>query len=489
MSNESSVVLVDNVLTLVWFRKDLRLSDNPALAKAANRGDILPVFILDDVSQAMVTGASAWWLEQSLKSLDDSLGGALNVFCGDPLVIINKLCDCNNISHVVWNRCYEASEVTRDKYIKSALREGGKTVETFNGRLLYEPWQVLKKDDTPYKVFTPFYRRGYQGVFDQFPEPLPIPKRLVCVHKDSDSIFIDELGLTPKKTPWFEKLESQWSVSEKSAHRSLASFIDHKICNYETDRDFPSQDTGSHLGPYLHWGQISPLQVVSQVRRQVPFPRSESFLRQLVWREFSHYLLFYFPRIAHRNLKSEYDCFPWGDNPTDLTRWQQGQTGIPLVDAGMRQLWQTGTMHNRVRMICASFLVKNLLIHWKHGADWFMDCLLDADVANNSAGWQWVAGSGADAAPFFRIFNPVTQGEKFDAHGEYIRKYIPELSALPEKYICSPWLAPASELAVAGVELGVTYPKPMVDLKSSRQDALDALKHMKQENARTQQAE
>lgn len=420
-----------------------------------------------------------------MQSLDQSLQGKLNIFSGNPLQILSRLVEENQAAGVYWNRCYDAQSIERDGLIKSTFRDAGLQMKSFNGSLLWEPWQVLKNDGTHYKVFTPYYRRGCL----QKPaprRPLPAPENMQLL-KLENSLTVEALSLLPAIN-WHKKMEGHWDISEEGARDRLDKFIFNGIQDYRDGRNFPDRENVSRLSPYLHFGQISVNTAWHTALDAAPVIGNEksldTFLSELGWREFSYYLLYHYPQLPTENLQPRFDRFPWEkDGESALRAWQTGQTGYPLVDAGMRELWQTGYMHNRVRMVVGSFLVKNLLIHWHSGEQWFWDCLVDADLASNSASWQWVAGCGADAAPFFRIFNPITQSEKFDKQGDYIRRYVPELSDMPAKYIHAPWLAPAEVLDTAGVEIGDNYPAPIVDVKASRERALDAFKLTKDDVA------
>lgn len=467
---------------IVWFRQDLRLSDNPAFKSAVDTGaPVLPVYVLDDehAGEWSMGAASRWWLHRSLMSLDKDLEGGLRVFSGKADEIISKLVNKVNACGVYWNRCYEPWRVSRDGRIKYDLQAEGYEVRSFNGSLLFEPQNVAKSDGTPYKVFTPFYRKGCLGGPSPR-EPLDEPARF-RLHDMNTETDIDGLRLLPK-IRWYHEMEDVWHPGEQGANERLVTFLEEGIENYKSGRDRPDQAFVSRLSPHLHFGEISPHQVWYAAKEleadSAIATEIDHFLSELGWREFSNHLLYHWPQLPRQNLQKKFDRFPWRDDDAALTKWQSGLTGYPIVDAGMRELWRTGYMHNRVRMIVGSFLVKNLLLHWQHGENWFWDTLVDADLANNSAGWQWIAGCGADAAPYFRIFNPVTQGQKFDPDGVYVRRYLPELASLPNKFIHHPWDASQEMLTTAGVKLGDDYPQPMVDLKATRERALAAFKSL-----------
>ncbi len=464
---------------VLWFRQDLRLSDNLALAAAADSGrPVIPVYILDDVAAGewSMGAANRWWLHHSLGQLSDSLQGSLSVFSGDSSDILLRLVGEVGAGEVVWNRCYEPWQVELDDRVDAALHSAGISTQVFDGALLFEPENVSKPNGTPYKVFTPYYRNGclQRAPNPRMPLAAPVNMKL---EKVTSGCKLDDLQLLPE-TRWDAGISREWIPGEEAAHKRLEAFLDDGLSDYKDGRNRPDRNNVSRLSPHLHFGEISPHQVWHAAKRYEAFAGLERevdcFLSELGWREFSHYILFHSPTLPRQNLQSKFDKFKWRDDPQSLQRWQRGETGYPIVDAGMRELWQTGYMHNRVRMIVASFLIKNLLLHWHHGEDWFWDTLLDANLANNSASWQWVAGCGADAAPYFRIFNPVTQGQKFDPEGLYVRRFVPELAKMPDKYVHNPWMAPADILESANVELGKRYPEPIVDLKFSRQRALDA---------------
>lgn len=470
--------------SIVWFRQDLRIKDNPALSAAAENSKILPVYIYDKSvpEHAALGGASNWFLYHALESLNKALDEKLVIMVGDPQKLLPELMENLDIEAIHWNRMYEPWAQERDSNIKKCLKDKGKIAKSHNGSLLWEPMHVLKKDETPYRVFTPYYRKGcLSKAHPRY--PLARPSIDYIEANDQARLHVDELGLLPS-IPWDEKIRELWNVSEEGAQDKLSDFINNAIKNYNDDRNIPSIKGTSQLSPYLHMGLISPHQawyaVLDAFDGNTDLKGVDVFLSELGWREFSYYLLFHFPKIQHENFNTKFDKFPWRDDAKALKAWQFGKTGIPIVDAGMRELYQTGYMHNRVRMIVGSFLVKNLLIDWRKGERWFWDCLLDADSASNTASWQWVAGSGADAAPYFRIFNPILQGEKFDKQGEYVKQYCPELADLPNKYIHQPWNASEDILKQANIKLGVDYPEPIVDLKASRQRALDAFASTKE---------
>ena len=573
-----------NDVVICWFRQDLRLSDNPALTAACERGRVLPVYILDDVNagEFAMGGASRWWLHRSLESLGRSLKGALRIYRGDASGVLLGLAECLGVRGVYWNRCYEPWRIERDARIKERLGAAGVEARSFNGSLLWEPWTVCKGDGAPYWVFTPYYRRGCLGK-EPPRAPLPAPGGLECftdggsgqaggtaggaagpggepaggkpagpersagglepgepaggkpagperpagglepgqpaggaagpggpgqtaeglgpreselpgglepeksglpaaelepgepgrLRQTAGGLELGGLGL-PAEEGWAEKIASHWVVGEEGARRRLEAFIEEGLGHYKGGRDLPDKPYVSRMSPHLHFGEISPNQLWYAVRGMGDDEHIDHYCSELGWREFSYYQLYHHPDLPRVNLQAKFNRYPWRDNAEALEAWKRGRTGIPLVDAGMRELWRTGYMHNRVRMVVASFLVKNLGIHWHRGEEWFRDTLVDADLASNSAGWQWVAGCGADAAPFFRIFNPVLQGRKFDPEGRYIRRFVPEIASLPAKHLFDPWNAPREVLDEAGIELGVTYPRPLIDLGESRRAALAA---------------
>ena len=472
-------------VSIYWIRQDLRLSDNPALTASVKNGSIIPIYILDDKNpkEHKIGSSSKIWLHYSLQKLQKQFDNKLIFSIGNPEVILTELCQSESINNIFWNRVYEPWGISRDKKIKENMKKEGVEINTFNGSLLWEPWQVLKNDGTPYRVFTPYYRRGCLNA-NEPRRPLEKPRKIDYFEvKNFKCLTIDQLNLLPKHA-WKEKIIETWNIGEKAAKKRLDEFVESELNDYKEGRNFPSKKNVSRLSPHLHWGEISPNTVWFKVwdLNQLGIQHqqdTDTFLSEMGWREFSNYLLYYFPELPRKNLQKKFDNFSWDNNPLFLKAWQKGQTGYPIIDAGMRELWSTGYMHNRLRMIVGSFLVKNLLLHWHEGEKWFWDCLVDANLASNSSGWQWIAGCGADAAPYFRIFNPITQGLKFDADGDYVRKFVPEISLLPNKFLFNPWEAPDEILEKANVKLGESYPKPIVDIKASRQKALSAFAELK----------
>ncbi len=479
----------DSAPSILWFRQDLRLADNPALdAALARNAPILPVYVLDDETPGRwaAGGAGRWWLHCSLKSLAadlENLGRPLVLRRGPAERVVLELAAEVGAGAVYWNRCYEPFAIARDTRIKTALHARALTAESGNAALLFEPWLPQTKSGGPFKVFTPFWRHllGRSAP----PRPLPRPEALPDgIEARGESL--ENWSLLPHAPDWAGGLRDSWTPGEAGAKSRLEAFLDAAVGDYQAQRDLPDSPGTSRLSPHLHWGEISPRQIWHATRHSAAASgldpaSSEAFLRELGWREFSYHLLYHWPELPERNWKQSFDAFPWREDEAAYRAWTRGRTGYPLVDAGMRELWATGWMHNRVRMVAASFLIKHLLIHWRRGEAWFWDTLVDADLASNSASWQWVAGSGADAAPFFRIFNPVTQSRKFDPEGGYLRRWLPELAKLPAAAIHAPWEADAGTLAAAGVDLGETYPWPIVDHAAARKRALAALETIKAE--------
>lgn len=472
--------------TIVWFRQDLRLTDNPALQYALLNGAIVPIYIWDEsVSTEWSMGsASKWWVHHSLTSLSESLeklGHTLHILKGDPIDVLEHLIGITGATAVTWNRCYEPYSIHRDQNIKSVLTQRGVNVKTFNASLLFEPWTIHPINGDFFKMFTPFWKQCLKQPIGSIVDSLSLLKKVKPYPMPiADSCSVDALNLQPTNPNWATGFDQFWHPGEAGALKAFQSFLN-KIHQYKVSRDFLDQDGTSKLSPHLHFGEISPryLWQTCQTLLEVQPDHAGNihcFLTEIGWREFSYHLLYHVPDLPTQPFRTQFKNFPWQDDSLRFQAWKQGKTGIPIVDAGMRELWQTGYMHNRARMIVASFLTKNVLIAWQNGEAWFWDTLLDADLANNSASWQWVAGCGADAAPYFRIFNPVLQGKKFDPSGDYVRRWVPELKALNTKYIHHPWEAPESILTAANVRLGQTYPLPIVDLQTSRRRALDAYK-------------
>jgi deoxyribodipyrimidine photo-lyase len=468
---------------IVWFRRDLRLSDNPALQAALDAGYTpVPVYVFapDEDEPWQPGGATRAWLHASLRSLDADLrarGSRLVVRHGGSQRELDALVDATGAEAIFWNRLYEPAAIARDVKLKEHFKARGLLAQSENSALLVEPWTIVTGSGTPYRVFTPFWKNAVQridlGGITAAPTALPAPPAVAA------SVTIDSLSLAPR-LGWDAGFWQHWMPGEAGAQELLEAFVDGAINGYKEQRNFPDRTGSSKLSPHLHFGEISPRQIVQRLRSQTWPAKVEPdvvhYVSELGWREFSHHLLFHYPQTAQQNLNEKFDRFRWADtDPGKLAAWQRGRTGIPIVDAGMRELWATGWMHNRVRMIVASVLTKNLRYHWSHGAAWFWDTLVDADLANNTQGWQWTAGTGADAAPYFRIFNPVTQAMKFDGQGSYIRRWVPELAALPVPAIFAPW-----DHAALAARLAPDYPSaPIVDLQTSRDDALAALSETK----------
>jgi deoxyribodipyrimidine photo-lyase len=466
---------------LVWFRRDLRLADNPALAAAVSSGrPVVCLFVLDESPASRpLGGAARWWLDKSLRALAASLeaiGGRLILRRGDPRVQVPALAAEIGAGLVTWNRLYEPAVVERDAALKADLKAAGIEVRSFNAALLNEPWTVRTGAGGPFQVFTPYWRaaRAQIGAVELAPEPAALAPPASWPASEA----IDAWRLHPHHPDWSGGF-TPWRPGEAGALARLDRFLLKGLPGYGARRDQPGDDAGSGLSPHLHWGEIGPRQIWRRAMELAAPPAQDldKFLAELGWREFNHQLLFHHGDLAQTNVRRAFDAFGWREDPSA----RAGRTGHPMVDAGLRELWATGFMHNRVRMIAASFLIKHLLIDWREGERWFWDTLVDADLASNAANWQWVAGCGADAAPFFRIFNPITQGEKFDPRGAYVRRWVPELARLPDDALHAPWTAPPGVLAAAGVRLGRDYPRPIVDHAFARQRALDALARLKVE--------
>lgn len=477
---------------LLWFRQDLRLADNPALAAALARGGpVLPVYVLDDAGEGgwPAGGASRWWLHHSLVALDADLrarGARLILARGDSATELDRLRRATGAGAVYWNRRYEPAARARDAALKAALGTVGVDARSFNASLLFEPHTVRNKQGGPFQVFTPYWRHCLTLTM---PEPgAAAPRAIPAPASWPTSLEIGQLSLLPK-IRWDAAFPERWRPGEAGAQARLRTFLGAGVVHaYDERRNLPAVEGTSGLSPHLHFGEIGPRQIVAAVRalgREAGLhPASNGarvYLSEVGWREFAHHLLYHFEHTPERPLRADYERFPWAEDPdgAKLRAWQIGRTGYPIVDAGMRELWTTGWMHNRVRMVAASFLVKHLRLPWQAGAAWFWDTLVDADLAANTLGWQWSAGCGADAAPYFRIFAPVAQGEKFDAGGDYVRRWAPELARMPDKYLHAPWTAPATVLTHAGVRLGEDYPRPVVDHATARAEALAAFRTLR----------
>ena len=473
-------VMTDLAPSLVWFRDDRRLTDHPALNAAVERGaPLVLLYILEDDAGRPIGGARQVWLHHSLEALQKSVrerGGRLILRRGEAKAVIDDVVEQTGAGAVYWNRRYHKPDRDRDAAIKDALKDWGVEVESFKGNLLVEPWEVQTKSGNPYRVFTPFWRAAKEGL--DVREPHPAPETLDCVEGNLGSDDLSSWGLLPTNPDWGSKMMNYHTPGEAGAQARLERFLAGPVEDYAEHRDRPDLDVTSYLSPHFAHGEISPQTVWHATKDNEH--TSRKFLTEVGWREFSYTLLYYNPDLHEENFADGYDKMAWDHDEQALQRWARGQTGYPFVDAGMRQLWETGWMHNRVRMVVASFLIKHLLIDWRDGEAWFWDTLLEADHAANAASWQWVAGTGADAAPYFRVFNPFGQGEKFDPNGDYVRKWVPELKDMPAKHIHTPWDAPQSVLEAAGVRLGDTYPEPMVEHKQARERVLAAYKEARE---------
>ena len=475
---------------IVLFRRDLRVSDQPALHAALDTADhVLPVYVHapHEDGDWPPGGASRWWLHHSLVALDEALrarGAGLVVVAGDTLAELRRLIGAIGADAVHWCRCYEPDAIVRDTALKSALRDDGITVESHNGSLMVEPWALATGNGDPYRVYSPFGRAfaKFGDIAAPFPAPDAVPSPAGTADLPTGRDAIEALRLLPR-IDWDAGFYRHWRPGCDGARERLARFFEGSAAGaYHDERDFPGIDGTSGLSPHLHHGDLSPREAWQCAVSAPESKGVDHFRRELIWREFAYHLIYHYPETPHTPLNRRFDAFPWrspDDYADDLAAWQAGRTGVPIVDAGMRQLWHTGWMHNRVRMIVASFLTKNLLIPWQEGARWFWDTLVDADLASNTLGWQWAGGCGADAAPYFRIFNPVLQGGKFDGDGAYVRHWVPEIATLPDDALHAPWDAKPQTLQQAGIALGHDYPEPMVDLKATRQRALDAYERIK----------
>ncbi len=474
--------------TLIWYRQDLRLCDHRPLTRALELGhQVVCCYVLDQTTPGKhrIGGASKWWLHHALSDLGDqlrALGGELILRSGRYADVVPGLVEECEATALYFSRNYEPYMSDVEQSIKSGMDQKGVSVRRFSGNILFDPDMLRTKGGTPFKVFTPFWT----NCRTQPPPvpPLPAPESIRFVKRQPESESLADWKLLPNAPDWAGEIAASWTPTEAGAHDSLEQFLTCSVEQYSEARNLPAVKGTSRLSPYLHYGQISPAQVwhgteSALAGTQTDRKGADTFMSEIGWREFSYHLLNQFPELPEKEFRRNFERFPWKKNSRYLKAWQTGQTGFPIVDAGMRELWATGWMHNRVRMIVGSFLVKDLLIPWQQGAAWFWDTLVDADLAANSASWQWVAGCGADAAPYFRIFNPILQGQKFDKDGEYVRRWVPELRELPKKWIHNPFEAPSDVLTQAGVELGKSYPKPLVDRKVARQLALEAFAQIK----------
>ena len=472
--------------SLYWFRHDLRLADLPGLIAASKAGQVVPVFIWDEAlgGDWKMGGASQWWLHHSLQSLAADLsaaGSRLILRRGETVQVLAELLAETGAQDIFASRQYQPWAADLEQKVRDVTESSGGQFKRYPGTLLFEPENVRTGGGTPFKVFTPFWRACLKQPAPAQPQPTPTllsPDTWPCS---------DELAswpLCPKQPNWAENWEALWQPGEAGASHALNTFLESHVDSYGDGRDFPAQPNTSRLSPFLKFGEISPRQVwwtAQNAKQSSPDEAGsiDKFLSEIGWREFCNHLVAQFPAMPDRAFNPKFEYFPWQTHSSNLVAWQQGNTGYPIVDAGMRELWQTGFMHNRVRMVVASFLTKHLLTHWREGEQWFWDCLLDADLASNACSWQWVGGSGADASPYFRIFNPIAQGEKFDKAGAYTRRWVPELAEMPDKYLYKPWEAPELTLRAAGVELGTTYPNPIVDHRTARESALEAYATLK----------
>lgn len=463
---------------IVLIREDFRIHDHPALYTACQEGNVIPLYIFDEETSLFSTGeARKWWLHRNIEAFQDtlqSINGRLWLDKGKVEEVLPRWVKMTNAKAVYWNRVYDPNVFERDRIVAESLSSQGIKVKNFEGTLLLPPWKIKKDDGKPYKVYSAFYKSLRK---EEIPKPLPSLKSMEVPQLKEDGMALNDLGLLPP-IPWYHIMESIWDPGEEAAFKRMEAFIKKSLHDYSEGRDYPSAGHHSTLSPYLALGVISVRRIFHTLNDMENKP-VEPFIKQLIWREFSYTVLLHYPQSTSRPLNEKFEDFHWHVEDHEWEQWTKGKTGYPIVDAGMRELWATGFMHNRVRMIVASFLTKHLLIPWQRGAQWFLDTLIDADLANNSMGWQWVAGSGFDSAPYFRIFNPTLQSEKFDEKGTYIRMWVPELSGLPNKYIHKPSDAPCDVLQNANIHLGVDYPHPIVDHKASRNRALERYEEIK----------
>jgi deoxyribodipyrimidine photo-lyase len=469
--------------SIVWFRRDLRLADNHALRKAVDcGGPVICLYIREpgDPLAGANGAAQAWWLHHSLVSLDASLkarGNRLVTLTGDPRHLIDWLVEQAGASSVFWNRRYDGAGREIDAEIKAALKVRGVRAESSPGFVLHDPTVLKTQQGRHFSVYTPFWK-AFEAAYRP-PDDIPAPEHISAGDLTLDSEDIDSWNLLPTGPNWASGFDSLWQPGEAGAWTLLEKFTKEGLDGYCERRDFPADTHTSRLSPHLAFGEISPHAIWRASAACADRAQSDDVTRykkEIVWRDFAWHTLFHNPRLGGVNLDRRFDRFPWRDDDVGFDAWTRGRTGYPIVDAGMRELWATGTMHNRIRMVTASFLIKDLLIDWRRGELWFRDTLLDADMASNPFNWQWVAGCGADAAPFFRVFNPILQGEKFDPAGAYVRRWCPELGALPDKFLHRPFEAPVDILKKAGLTLDKEYPRPIVDHFKAKDAALEALK-------------
>jgi deoxyribodipyrimidine photo-lyase len=465
--------------SLVLFNQDLRIIDNPAFFNAAQNGqNILPIFILDEINQRPVGEASKWFLHHALQSLSDELekNYSLKLITkkGDSLEILAEIFAKKNVENIYFNKQLEPASIELQNHIVKLAKKHEIAAHFFKSQTLFDPSEIKNGSGEFYKVFTPFWNECLKNS-NKIEKILNAPKPQKLSFEGD--IKNDDLDLLPKIN-WHKNFGKIWQFNHKKLRQNFINFLENKVDNYKQARDFPALESTSKLSPYLHFGMIS-VREVFNIAAQFPASAGQKhFLSELGWREFSHHLLYHFPKLPTKNFREKFDKFPWFYDKEILQKWQKGETGYPIVDAGMKELWATGFMHNRVRMIVGSFLIKDLLIDWRIGEEWFWNCLVDADLANNASGWQWVAGSGCDAAPYFRIFNPTLQSERFDPEGNYIKKWLPQLKNLPKDLVHQPSKADAKTLKFFGIELGKNYPAPMVNHANARDMAMMIYKNL-----------
>ena len=469
---------------LVWIRDDFRIQNNDALTYATNQHDaVTAVFIFNSNIFDHKREAQKWWVSKSLENFKSDLKKlniGLEIIKDDEINFFSKIKSNSKIS-VYWNKVYEPNELEKDKKIGTDFSKKNIDFKFFKGNVLNEYNKITKNDGTPFKVYSPFWRNAEQFYLERLPDKINKVKK--C--KKINTLFKNQIkseDILPK-SDWYKKFEKYWEPSEQKAHENLDNFVNKSILNYGVDRDFPSIKGTSLLSPYIRNGQINVGDIWQKCKKLKSNNVSiKKYTNEIGWREFSHSLINYFPQMLKGNLRKEFDKFPWVNNSKFLNAWKKGMTGYPIVDAGMRELYETGWMHNRIRMVVGSFLVKHLRINWKEGEKYFRNCLLDFNEANNVAQWQWVAGCGADAAPYFRIFNPILQGEKFDKQGDYVKKWVPELSKVPLKFIHKPWEMEKKYQEAINTIIGSDYPMPIVIHEKARADALSAFQSIKKKN-------